>query len=397
MRTFIDAKVFPSLVGGRIMDFELTEEQKMIRKTVRDFAEKEIRPVRAEYDEKEEYPIDILRKLGDIGIMGMAVPQEYGGSGVDVISYAIAVEELSKADPSVGVAVSVHNSLACDPIAEFGTEEQKKKWLPDLASGKKIGCFCLTEPDAGSDAASIRSTARLEGEEYIINAKKQFITNAAGADLSLVYVMTDKEKGYKGISGFLVPTDAPGFSRGKKEKKMGIHASVTMEMLYEDCRIPRENLLGEEGQGFKIALWALDAGRIGIAAQAVGLAQGALDEAIAYSKERVQFGKPISSFQAIQWMMADMATEIDAARLLTYRAAHVKQKGDRFTMEAAMAKLKASEVAVEVSRKAVQIFGGYGYMREYPVEHFYRDAKITEIYEGTSEIQRLVISRALLK
>jgi alkylation response protein AidB-like acyl-CoA dehydrogenase len=394
---FIDAEVFPLFVGGRRMDFELTEEQKMIKTTVRNFAEKEIKPVRAEYDEKEEYPIEILRKLGEMGIMGMAVPPEHGGSGADAISYAIAVEELSRVDPSVGVAVSVHNSLACDPIVKFGTDEQKKKWLPDLAAGKKIGCFCLTEPDAGSDAAAITGNARVEGEEYIINAKKQFITNAAGADLSLVFVMTDKEKGYKGISGFLVPTDAPGFSRGKKEKKMGIHASVTMEMLYEDCRIPKDSLIGEEGQGFKVALWALDAGRIGVAAQAVGLAQGALDEAIAYSKERVQFGKPISSFQALQWMMADMATEIDAARFLTYRAAYVKQKGDRFSAEAAMAKLKASDVAVNVSRDAVQIFGGYGYMREYPVERYYRDAKITEIYEGTSEIQRLVISRALLK
>ena len=379
------------------MDFDLTDEQKMLKKTVRDFAEKEIKPTRAEFDEKEEYPIEILRRLGEMGIMGMAVPPEYGGSGADVISYAIAIEELSKIDPSVGVMVSVHNSLGCDPIVKFGTEEQKRKWLPGLASGKKIGCFCLTEPDAGSDAAAIKSNARLEGDEYIINAKKQFISNAAGADLSLVFVMTDKEKGYKGISGFLVPTDAPGFSRGKKEKKMGIHASVTMEMNYEDCRIPKENLLGEEGGGFRIALWALDAGRIGVAAQAVGIAQGALNEAVAYSKERVQFGKPISSFQAIQWMIADMATEIDAARFLVYRAAHVKQKGGRFSKEAAMAKLKASDVAVNVSRDAVQIFGGYGYMREYPVERYYRDAKITEIYEGTSEIQRLVISRALLK
>lgn len=379
------------------MDFDLTDEQKMLKKTVRDFAEKEIKPTRAEFDENEEYPIDILRRLGEMGIMGMAVPPEYGGSGADVISYAIAIEELSKIDPSVGVAVSVHNSLGCDPIVKFGTEEQKKKWLPGLASGKKIGCFCLTEPDAGSDAAAIKGTARLEGDEYIVNAKKQFISNAAGADLSLVFVMTDKEKGYKGISGFLVPTDAPGFSRGKKEKKMGIHASVTMEMNYEDCRIPKENLLGEEGGGFGIALWALDAGRIGVAAQAVGIAQGALNEAIAYSKERVQFGKPISSFQAIQWMIADMATEIDAARFLVYRAAYVKDKGGKFSKEAAMAKLKASDVAVNVSRDAVQIFGGYGYMREYPVERYYRDAKITEIYEGTSEIQRMVISRALLR
>jgi len=379
------------------MDFDLTDEQKMLKKTVRDFAEKEIKPTRAEFDENEEYPIEILRRLGEMGIMGMAVPPEYGGSGADVISYAIAIEELSKIDPSVGVAVSVHNSLGCDPIVKFGTEEQKKKWLPGLASGKKIGCFCLTEPDAGSDAAAIKGSARLEGDEYIINTKKQFITNAAGADLSLVFVMTDKEKGYKGISGFLVPTDAPGFSRGKKEKKMGIHASVTMEMNYEDCRIPKENLLGEEGGGFGIALWALDAGRIGVAAQAVGIAQGALNEAVAYSKERVQFGKPISSFQAIQWMVADMATEIDAARFLVYRAAHVKDKGGKFSKEAAMAKLKASDVAVNVSRDAVQIFGGYGYMRDYPVERYYRNAKITEIYEGTSEIQRLVIARALLK
>ncbi|MCK4948668.1 MAG: acyl-CoA dehydrogenase [Thermoplasmata archaeon] len=379
------------------MDFDLSDEQKMLKRTVRDFAEKEIKPTRAEFDEKAEYPIEILRRLGDMGIMGMAIPPEYGGSGADVISYAIAVEELSKIDPSVAVAVSVHNSLGCDPIVKFGTEEQKKKWLPGLASGKKIGCFCLTEPDAGSDAAAVKGTARLDGDEYIINARKQFITNAAGADLSLVFVMTDKEKGYKGISGFLVPTDAPGFSRGKKEKKMGIHASVTMEMNYEDCRIPKENLLGEEGDGFKIALWALDAGRIGVAAQAVGIAQGALNEAVAYSKERIQFGKPISSFQAIQWMIADMATEIDAARFLVYRAAYVKDKGGRFSKEAAMAKLKASDVAVNVSRDAVQIFGGYGYMREYPVERYYRDAKITEIYEGTSEIQRMVISRALLR
>lgn len=379
------------------MDFDLTEEQKMIRKTVRDFAENEIRPVTLDYDEKEEYPLEIVKKLGELGFMGITIPREYGGAGIDGISYAIAIEELSRVDPSVGVIVSVHNSLACEPIYHYGTEEQKKKFLPLLAKGKHIGCYTLTEPAAGSDAAAIQSTAKLEGDEYVLNGTKQFITNSLVADIAIAFMMTDKEKGYRGVSALIVPTNTKGFIRGKKEKKMGIHASVTMELAFEDCRIPKENLLGKEGEGFKIALASLDSGRVGIAAQAVGIAQGALDEAIPYSKERVQFGQPISKFQAIQWMLADMATEIDAARLLTYKAAQAKDKGGRYSKEAAMAKLFASDVAVKATRNAVQIFGGYGYMRDYQVERLYRDAKITEIYEGTSEVQKIVISRALLK
>jgi len=379
------------------MDFDLTREQEMIRKMVREFAEKEIAPVAMEYDEAAKFPEDIVKQLGQLGLMGMTIPRDYGGAGVDTISYAIAIEELSRIDASIGTIASVNNSLACEPIFRYGNEEQKRKYLTKLASGEGLGAFALTEAGSGSDASAMQSTAVNEGEEYVLNGSKVFVTNGTKATAVITFALTDKTKGYKGISAFIVPTDTKGFVRGVKENKMGIRASDSIEISFEDCRLSKENLLGKEGEGFKIALATLDVGRIGIAAQAVGIAQGALDESLKYSKEREQFGQSISSFQAIQWMLADMATEIEAARLLTYRAAYAKDHGERFSMEASMAKLYASDVAVRATRNAVQIHGGYGYTKDYPVERFYRDAKVTEIYEGTSEVQRLVISRALLK
>ncbi len=379
------------------MDFQLSEEQLMVRQTAREFAEKEIKPRAAEVDASGEFPMEIIEKLARLNFLGITVPDQYGGGGLDAISYAIVIEEISRACASTGIIVSVNNSLVCEPILQYGTEFHKKKYLPDLASGKKLGCFALTEPEAGSDASNLKTTAVLKGDHYILNGNKLFITNGREAAVALVFAMTDKSLGYKGISTFIVERGFPGYSIGKVHQKLGINASGQCELYFEDCMVPKENLLGGEGGGFKLALVTLDEGRIGIAAQAVGIAQACLDECLKYSKERVQFGQPIAKFQAIQWMLADMATEIEAARLLTYRASFLKDKGQRFTTEAAMAKLLASETAMKATTKGIQIHGGYGYMKEYPMERFFRDAKITEIYEGTNEIQRLVIASNILK
>lgn len=379
------------------MIFKLTEEQEMIRKTVRDFAENEVAPKAGPMDEAEEYDYSLWDKMAEMGLTGIPFPEEYGGAGMDNLCYAIAVEELSRVCASTGVLISAHTSLCSWPIYAFGTEEQKQKYLVPLASGEKIGALGLTEPSAGSDAGSVKTTAVLDGDEYVLNGSKIFITNGEKADIYVVIASTDKTKGHRGTAAFIVEKGTPGFTFGKKEHKMGIRASSTYELVFENCRVPRENMLEEDGKGFKIALMTLDGGRIGIAAQALGIAQGAFDEAVKYSKIREQFGKPISSFQGIQWMLADMATRIDAARLMVYRAAYLKDNGESYSKESAMAKLYASECAMWVTTKAVQIFGGYGYTREYPVERMMRDAKITEIYEGTSEVQRIVIAANILK
>jgi butyryl-CoA dehydrogenase len=379
------------------MNFELSEEQLMIQKTIRDFSEEHIKPIASQLDETKEFPLDNMKKLGELGFLGMTVPEQYGGAGLDSISYCIAVEEVSRVCAATGVCLSVHNSLACDPLLIFGTEEQKNKYLTPMARGEKIGCFCLTEPEAGSDAANQRTTAVLKGDKYILNGSKQFITNGEVADTSIVFAMTDREAGTKGISAFILDKDFPGYKIGKiKEMKLGIRGSGTAEIFFEDCEVPKENLLEKEGKGFKVAMVTLDCGRIGIAAQAVGIAQGALDIAVQYAKERSQFGKSIGRFQAIQWMLADMATETDAARMLTYRAAGFKDEKKRFSKEAAMAKCYASDSAMQTTIKAVQVLGGYGYMNDYVVERFMRDAKITQIYEGTNEIQRMVIAANIL-
>ena len=379
------------------MDFDLDEQQQMIRKMAREFAEKEIKPVASEFDESASFPTEIIKKLGELGFMGMMVPEEYGGAAMDCVSYAIAVEEISRADASTGVTMSVTNSLACQPILDYGNEEQKKKYLPDLAQGKTLGAYSLTEPEAGSDAGNVQTTAVLDGDHYVINGTKIFVTNGGKADIIVLFAATNREAKTKGISAFIVEKGMPGFKPGKKEDKMGMRGSDTSELVFEDCRVPKENLLGKEGAGFKIALVTLDGGRIGIAAQAVGIGQACLEAAITYSKEREQFGRAICKFQAIQWILANMATDIEAARLLTYRTAHLKEKGQRFTMEAAQAKLFASEAAVRAAINAVQVHGGYGYMKEYDVERYFRDSKLTEIYEGTSEVQRLVIAANLLR
>jgi alkylation response protein AidB-like acyl-CoA dehydrogenase len=379
------------------MDFEFSEEQKMIQQMARDFAENEVKPKAAELDKTERHPAEIIQKMAELNLMGIAIPDVYGGGGADAVSYVVALEEISRGCASVGVIMSVNNSLVCDPLNAFGTEEQKKKFLTPLASGKKLGCFGLTEPEAGSDAAAQKTTAVLQGNQWVINGKKNFITNGNVADYCVLMAMTDKSKGYKGISAFIVDCKAPGFSVGVVEKKLGIKASGTAELIMEDCRIPKENLLGEVGEGFYVALNTLDGGRIGIASQALGIARAALEAAAEYSKSRVQFGQPISKFQAIQWMIADMATELDAARLLTLRAAFLKDQKQRYEKEAAMAKLFASEAASRITTKAIQVHGGYGYIQEYNVERHFRDARITEIYEGTSEVMRLVISSAILK
>ncbi|MFA5536271.1 MAG: acyl-CoA dehydrogenase [Bacillota bacterium] len=379
------------------MNFVLTEEQEMLKKMVRDFAEEEVAPGAAERDEEERFDRYLFDQLGELGLAGIPYPANYGGSEAGIISYAIAVEELSRVCASTGVVLSAHTSLGSWPIYQYGTEEQKQKFLVPLAEGTKLGAFGLTEPSAGSDASATKTTAVLDGDSYILNGTKIFITNAGEAEIYVVFAVTDKEKKHRGISAFIVEKGTPGFSFGKAEKKMGIRGSATMELVFENCRLPKENLLGAEGQGFKIALSTLDGGRVGIAAQAVGIAQGALDEAIKYSKEREQFGQSISRFQGLQFMLADMATKVEAARLLTYKAANLEEQGLAYSQAAAMAKLYASEAAMEVTTKAVQIFGGYGYSREYPVERMMRDAKITEIYEGTNEIQRVVIAANLLR
>ncbi|MDI6601428.1 MAG: acyl-CoA dehydrogenase [Thermoanaerobacteraceae bacterium] len=378
------------------MDFSFTKQQEMVRKVVSDFAKNEVAPGSADRDITEEFPWDIVKKMAEMDLMGIPYPKEYGGAGGDYISYIIAVEEISKACASTGVILSAHTSLACYPLYQWGTEEQKKKYLMPLAQGRKLGAFALTEPNAGTDAASQQTIATLEDDHYLLNGSKVFITNGGKADVYIVFAMTDRTKGTKGISAFIVEKDFEGFSIGKIEKKMGIHASSTAELVFEDCIVPKENLLGKEGRGFSIAMETLDGGRIGIAAQALGIAEAALDEAIKYAKERQQFGRPISKFQGIQWYIADMATRIQAAKMLVYNAAWKKQINKLTSSDAAMAKLFASETAMYVTTKAVQIFGGYGYINDYPVERLMRDAKITEIYEGTSEVQKMVISGSLL-
>jgi butyryl-CoA dehydrogenase len=379
-----------------MMDFELAEEQRLVRDTAAAFAEKEVKPVANRMDHDAEYPVELVRRLGRIGFMGMFVPPDLGGSGMDLLSYVVAMEEISKAWASLALIMSVHNSLVCAPILRFGSDEQKEQMLGSLASGEKLGCYALTEPGAGSDAGSIQTQAKRLGDDYVLNGNKIFITNGSRADLAVVYAVTDAARGKKGISAFLVETDTPGFIVGKLEDKLGLRSSDTASLTFEDCRVPRANRLGEEGEGFKIALATLDGGRIGIAAQALGIAQGCLEEALAYAKERRQFGHAIADFQAIQWMLADMATEIDAARLLTFRAAWLSRRQTTVSNEAAMAKLFASEAANRIAYKAIQIFGGYGYLKEFSVERFFRDARVTALYEGTSEIQRLVIARGLL-
>jgi butyryl-CoA dehydrogenase len=379
------------------MKLELNEQQKMIQKMVREFAEKEIGPIAAELDKKEEYPTKTLEKMAKLGLLGIIIPQEYGGAGLDTISYATVIEEISRKCASTGVVTSVHNSLTAWPIMKYGADEQKKKYLPILAKGEKIGAFAATEPNAGSDLGAMKTTAVLKGNKYIINGDKTFITSGPEAGIIIIFAVTDKNAGTKGISAFIVENSFKGYKVGSIFEKLGINASKTSELIFENMEVPKENLLGKEGEGFKIALATLDGGRIGIAAQAVGIAQAALDESIEYSKQRQQFGKTISAFQAIQWMIADMATRIEASRYLLYNAAYKKDIGERFSKEAAMAKLFASETAMDAAIKAVQIHGGYGYTKEYTVERLFRDAKITEIYEGTSEVQRLVISSSLLR
>jgi len=378
------------------MDFELNEEQRLVRDMVHDLAQKEIAPRAAEVDKSEEFPAVNIRKMAELGLLGLPYPEAYGGGGGDYVSYAIAVEEIARACGSTALIYAAHVSLGCGPIYYFGTEAQKQKWLPRLCSGEGLGAFGLTEPEAGSDAGATRTTAIRDGDHYILNGSKMWITSGALADVVTCTAKTDPESGTRGISSFLVEKGMPGFVPGKNEPKMGLKGSVTSALSLENCRVPASNLLGKEGEGFKQMLITLDGGRISIGAMALGLAQAAMDEATRYAKERVQFGQPIAKFQAIQWMIADMATEIDAARLMIYRAAAMKDAGVRFTKEAAMAKLFASEVAERTAFKALQIHGGYGYSREYPVERIYRDQRLCSIGEGTSEIQRLVIARQVL-
>jgi alkylation response protein AidB-like acyl-CoA dehydrogenase len=378
------------------MHFELNEEQKLIRKMVRDFAENEVKPIAQEADREHRFPMETFRKMAKLGFFGLPFPEEYGGMGGDSIRYAIAMEEISRAYGSMGITFIAQTSLAASPIYLFGNEEQKQKYLVPLATGEKIGSFGLTEPEAGSDAGATKTTAVLDGDVWVINGQKNFITNGSIADTVVFTAKTDPTRGTHGISSFIVEKGTLGFRPGRDEDKMGLRGSVTSELFFEDCHIPKENLLGNEGDGFKQFLITLDAGRIGIGAMALGLAQAAFEAALQYSKEREQFGQLICKFQAIQWMLADMATEIDAARLMVYRAAWLKDRGVRFTKEAAMAKLYASEVAERVCFKAIQIHGGYGYTQEYDVERFYRDQRLCTIGEGTSEIQRLVIARVLL-
>lgn len=379
------------------MNFEFDETQLMIKETARKFAHDELASTADERDEKEEFPHAAIKKLGELGFMGMMVSEQYGGAGLDTVSYVLAIEEISKVDASAGVIMSVNNSLVTWGLEAFGSDQQKEKYLKDLASGKKLGAFALSEPEAGSDATNQRTTAVRNGDYYLLNGTKNFITNGSNADVILVMASTDKTKGPKGVSAFIVEKGIPGFSVAKKEKKLGIRSSDTVSLAFQDCKIPKENLIKEEGFGMKFALKTLDGGRIGIAAQALGIAQASLDASIAYSKERKAFDHPIADFQAIQFKIADMATAVEAARQLTMKAARLKDAGQSYSTAAAMAKLYASKVAVNAALEAIQIHGGYGYIREYKVERFLRDAKITEIYEGTSEIQRVVISRALLQ
>ena len=379
------------------MDFTLTKELQMLRKMYRDFAENEVKPLAQEIDEEERFPKETIPKLARYGFLGIPFPKKYGGQGGTNLAYAIAVEEISKVCATTSVIICAHTSLCCYPIYAFGTEEQKMKYLPDLLSGRKLGAFGLTEPNAGSDASGQQTIAKLDesGENYILNGTKCFITNATEADTFVVFAMTDPHLGNHGISAFIVEKDFPGFSIGKHEKKMGIRGSATSDLIFEDCIVPKENMLGKEGKGFKVAMGTLDGGRVGVAAQALGIGEGAIDEAVAYTKERMQFKKRLSQFQNTQFQLADMHTRTQAAQYLVYAAAMKKQNHEDYSMDAAMAKLFAAETASDVTRRAVQLFGGYGYTREYPVERMMRDAKITEIYEGTSEVQRMVVAKYL--
>ena len=377
------------------MELRFTEEQQMMRKMVRDFAETEIQPF-IEKMEEGEFPREILNKMAELGLMGITIPEKYGGSEMDFTSYIIAIHELSKVSATIGVILSVHTSVGTNPILYFGNEEQKKKYLPKLASGEYLGAFCLTEPSAGSDAKSLKSRAEKRGDHYVVNGSKVFITNGGEADTYIVFATTDPTKGSRGVSAFIVEKDTPGLVIGKDEHKMGLHGSRTVQLTFEDMKVPAENLLGEEGEGFKIAMANLDVGRIGIAAQALGIAEAAFDYSTAYAKERVQFGKPIAAQQGIGFKLADMATAVEGSKLLVYRAANLRSNNISCGKEASMAKLFASKTAVEVSTEAIQVYGGYGYTKEYPVERLFRDAKVTEIYEGTSEIQRMVIGKNLL-
>lgn len=379
------------------MDFSLSKKEILFRQMIREFAEKEVKPLAAEVDEEERFPVETVEKMARLGILGIPFPVEYGGAGGDNVLYSMAVEELSRVCATTGVIVSAHTSLCASPIYEYGNEEQKKKYLPKLCSGEWIGAFGLTEPNAGTDASAQQTMAVLEGDNYILNGSKIFITNAAYAQVYIVMAMTDKSQGTRGISAFIVERDFPGFSIGKKEKKMGIRGSATCELIFENCVVPKENLLGKIGEGFKIAMKTLDGGRMGIASQALGIAQGAMDETVKYVKERKQFGRSIGQFQNTQFQLADLETKIQAARLLVRMAVWKKDRKMPYSVDSAQAKLFAAETAMEVTTKAVQFHGGYGYTREYPVERMMRDAKITEIYEGTSEVQRMVIAAALLK
>lgn len=379
------------------MHFDLSEKQALMRKLFREFSEKEVKPIAADIDEEERFPVETVEKMKAMGMMGIPFESRYGGSDGDNLSYILAVEELSKVCGTTGVILSAHTSLGCNPIYTYGNEEQKEKYLVPLARGEKLGAFGLTEPNAGTDAAMQQTVAIREGDYYRINGSKIFITNGGYADTYIVFAMTDKSKGNRGISAFILEKGMDGFSIGKTEHKLGIKGSSTTELIFKDVMVPKENLLGAEGKGFMIAMSTLDGGRIGIAAQALGIAQGSLDETIKYVKERKQFGKPIAAFQNTQFTIADLQTKIDAARLLVYRAAYLKDTNQSYSTEAAMAKLFASEVAMETTTKAIQLHGGYGYTRDYPVERMFRDAKITEIYEGTSEVQKMVIASKILR
>ncbi len=374
------------------MQIQLSEEQKLLQETVRRFAEEVVAPRAKEIDETGEFPRDFFDRAAELGLAGVAMPEEYGGAGMDTVSYCLVIEEISRACATSGVILSVNNSLVCDPILGFGSEQQKREFLTPLAAGEKLGCFALTEPGAGSDAAGLRTTARRDGDDYVLDGEKVFITNGTDADVALVFASVDLEKKHRGITAFLVPTDTPGYSHGEHEFKLGVNASGTTWLAFQDLRVPAAWRLGEEGEGFKIAMATLDGGRVGIAAQAVGIARAAMEEALAYSQQREQFDRPLAAFQAIQFYLADMATELDAARLLTWKAAWAKDTQKRYTLEAAQAKLFAAEMAQRVTNKALQIHGGYGYTKEYNVERYFRDARITEIYEGTSEIQKMVIA-----
>ncbi|MEK7709955.1 MAG: acyl-CoA dehydrogenase [candidate division NC10 bacterium] len=378
------------------MKIELTEEQQMIQALAREFAEKEVKPVATLLDQEARFPHETVKRMGELGLMGIAVPEAYGGSGADTVAYVLALEEIAKACASHAVIMSVNNSLYCDPVLKYGTDEQRKKFLAPFASGQQIGCFALTEPQAGSDATNQHTLAVRGGDGYVLNGRKVFVTNGREASVALVFAQTDPAKAHRGISAFLIERGTPGFLVPKVEDKLGIRASDTAEFVFEECRVPAANRLGEEGMGFKIAMGTLDGGRIGIAAQALGIAAGAFDLSVAYAKERKSFGVPIAQHQMVQWMLADMATAIEAARLLIWRAAALKDAGRPFGPEASMAKLFASEMAMKVTTDAIQVHGGYGYIKEYQVERYFRDAKITQIYEGTSQIQKLIIARHVL-